>query len=108
MSKPIILIFSLLFTLSSISSSQYQAQSQTHYECINIVPDSTTAKKISEILLVKRFGEFILKQKPFKVELKYDSIWVISGSKKINTPGGVAIIKINKCDGKVLEISLGK
>ena len=45
-----------------------------------LVPDSTTAIKISEIILVNIYGKSVLETKPFKASLKADSIWVVEGT----------------------------
>ncbi len=75
---------------------------------INIIPDSKTAEKIAEAIFVANYGDFVLKQKPYKVELVGDSLWVVSGVREKYTPGGVAKIKILKKNCKVLELSHGK
>lgn len=66
------------------------------------VPDEETAVKIAEIIFNKTFNQKVFNSKPFKVELKDDSIWVIEGTLKPRTLGGVPYIEIRKSDCKVI------
>ena len=72
------------------------------------IPDSATATKVAEAVLVSVYGEQVLHQQPFRANLVEDSVWVISGSLPKGMLGGVALIKIRKVDGKVLGIYHGK
>jgi hypothetical protein len=76
------------------------------------VPDTLTAIKIAEAVLVPIYGEKIInEEKPLKAVLK-DGVWTVEGT--LHCPegqrclGGVAIIEISKDDGKVLRVSHGK
>lgn len=66
----------------------------------------------AELLLVEKYGEQVLKQRPFQVEPYKDS-WVIKGTLHCpgganNCPGGVAEVSLDKESGKVNYITHGK
>jgi len=78
----------------------------------HLVPDTNTAVRIAEIILLKQYGKSILRQRPFKVstELGIDTIWHIKGAfnisnnPKIISMGGVAHISIRSKDCKIVYI----
>ena len=72
------------------------------------VPDELTAKKIAEAIWLPIYGDDVLKQKPYKVQLIKDSIWIVEGTLKPNYSGGVAYIEIRKSDGTILKVTHGK
>ncbi len=72
------------------------------------VPDKATAIKIAEAVWFPLYRESIYKQKPFKVELLNDSLWVVVGTLQPNMLGGVAYIEISKKDSKIFGIRHGK
>jgi hypothetical protein len=43
----------------------------------NYVPDVKTAKKIAEAIWLPIYGEKIYNEKPYKVSLRGDSVWVV-------------------------------
>lgn len=77
------------------------------------VPDSTTAVKIAEAVLVPVFGKKkIESEQPFTAKLK-DGVWTVSGT--LHCPdgkggitthcaGGVAEVQISKVDAHVLSM----
>lgn len=68
------------------------------------VPNSETAVKIAEAVLVGIHGKRILKsERPFIAELK-DSIWVVHGTLGRGKMGGVTYVEIQKLDGKILNV----
>jgi len=81
------------------------------------VPDSETAVKIAEAVLVPVYGKKeIESERPFSAALE-TSIWTITGT--MHCPGskegvitlcdgGVAEVKISKKDGRVLHMIHGK
>ncbi|OYU92787.1 MAG: hypothetical protein CFE21_22800 [Bacteroidetes bacterium B1(2017)] len=72
------------------------------------VPNQETAIKIAEAIWTPLFGEKVLYFKPYEVTLKNDSIWVVEGTLKDDSKGGVPYIEINKKDCKILLVSHGK
>ena len=82
------------------------------------VDSEKKAIKTAKKRLIKTYGIKVLKEKPFKAELINDSIWIIKGS--LSQPdtlvngndttiriysGGVAIIHINKYNGRTIYIT---
>ncbi len=70
--------------------------------------DELAAEKIAEAVWLVVYGDEILDQKPFKVELKSDSIWVVQGTYPEIQIGGTAYIEILKSNCRVLEVSHGE
>lgn len=92
----------------------------TSYSCTNKVGPIETAEvasRVAEGELIKKYGEEIVKQRPFAAKLVGD-IWVVEGN--MNCPeskdpdrvnicqGGVGIVELDKNSGKVIKISHGK
>jgi hypothetical protein len=77
------------------------------------VPDSATAVKIAEAVLIPVYGEKqIQSEQPFTAKLK-KGVWSVQGTLhcpdgKANCFGGVAEIQISKDDGRILSMSHGK
>ena len=71
------------------------------------VPDADTAEKISEVILIRIFGEAQTdREKPYKVTLE-DGVWIVKGTMPPNMLGGVAELHISKKDARVLYLSAG-
>jgi hypothetical protein len=73
------------------------------------VPDSKTAIKIAEAVLVPVYGEKqIDSEKPLIAKLQHD-VWTVQGT--LNCPagevchGGVAVVEISKTDGRILSMT---
>jgi len=81
------------------------------------VPDSETAVKIAEAVLVPVYGKTqIESERPFTAKLK-DDVWTVGGTLRcpdgkggVTTlcDGGVAVVKISKNDARVLYMIHGK
>src|SRR5579864_4089050 len=66
------------------------------------VPDADTARKISEVLIVRFFGEAQAdREKPLQATLE-DGVWIVTGTMPPNMLGGVAELHISKKDGRIL------
>jgi len=72
------------------------------------VPDKATASKVAEAILFPIYGNEINYEKPFKVELKDSSVWVVRGNFPEGALGGVAYIEIRKSDCKILKVTHGQ
>jgi len=83
------------------------AYTQTQTDCKNLVPDEITAKKIAEAVWLPLYGKAIYQKKPFVAKLVNGNVWKVTGTLKIQK-GGVPYIEIQKCDGKILEVTHGK
>src|SRR5437660_8623001 len=83
------------------------------------VPDSATAVKIAEAVLVPVYGQKLIEsERPFTSELKAD-VWTVSGT--LHCPdgkggfksgyscrGGAATVQISKTDAHVVSMTHGK
>lgn len=70
-----------------------------------VIPNDSTAIKIGETILFNVYGERnIVKQRPYNIVLKQDSIWCIQGTLSSEWDGGVFYIELNKNTGKVEKI----
>ncbi len=83
----------------------------TNKRIINLKLDRKTAVKLAEIILVKIYGEKVLKQRPWlvtdnKTEFKIKGTF--HQNSKHSRKGGVAEIVIRKSDAKVLHYIHGK
>ena len=75
------------------------------------VPDSQTAVKVAEAVLIPVYGEKqIRSEEPFTGQLKGD-VWTVEGTLRCpdgkggfttDCSGGVAVVKLSKADGRVL------
>ncbi|MFY9645202.1 MAG: NTF2 fold immunity protein [Terriglobales bacterium] len=95
-----------LWTISLVLGQGYRPKE-------GYVPDSTTAVKIAEAVLVPVYGEKqIDSEQPFTAELK-DGVWTVSGTLRcpdgkggVTTQcyGGVAVVHISKVDGHIVSM----
>lgn len=107
-----ICLLSLLF-LSILNGQLSFARLHPFYEDSEIVgihraegfvPDSKTAIRIALAILEPIYGKnLIRKEKPFKATLEND-VWTVQGTLTSNQLGGVAVVQINKNDGKILKV----
>jgi len=69
-----------------------------------IIPDEPTAVKVAEAVLPPIFGsEEVTKYSPYHATLK-DDVWTVYGTLKPGSRGGTPQMRIQKKDGKVIEI----
>ena len=80
---------------------------KTTYPNGGYVPNELTAVRIAETVLVSIYGEKIYNQKPYRINLIKDSIWVVNGSVSAGGYGENAHIEIRKKDGKILKVIMG-
>jgi hypothetical protein len=88
------------------------AQAQSYAPKDGFVPDSTTAVKIAEAVLVPVYGkEKVESERPFKAKLEND-IWTVNGTLHCSDGkggvttacvGGTAEVKLSKVDGRILK-----
>jgi NTF2 fold immunity protein len=89
------------------------AQAQSYVPKDGFVPDSATAVKIAEAVLIPVYGkEKIESERPFKATLE-NGVWTVNGT--LYCPdgkggvtkdcfGGTAEVKLSKADGRVLRM----
>lgn len=71
------------------------------------VPDADMAAKISEVILVRFFGETQTNmEKPITATLE-DGVWIVKGTMPPKMLGGIAELHISKKDGTILFMSHG-
>ncbi|MCB0539808.1 MAG: YbbC/YhhH family protein [Bacteroidetes bacterium] len=93
------------FSLVGLFGFRIQQQTPTK----NYVPNELTAKKIAEAILIPIYGEEQIEdEKPFKAKLVNDSIWVVEGTQKEVSLGGVFYIEIQKSNCTILKVTHGK
>jgi hypothetical protein len=72
------------------------------------IPDERTAIAVAEAVLVPIYGaEQIAHERPFHGVLRGD-VWEVSGSLPRGWVGGVALVRIDKEDGRILRVTHGK
>ena len=100
-------IIILLIPLIGFLSFSGKPQDTGYTPKDGFVPDKETAIRIAEVILAPIYGDAIKEQKPLNVELKNDSVWVVTGTLNSDL-GGVAHIEIRKSDCKILHVEHGK
>ena len=74
---------------------------------VNLDLDEKTATQIAEIVLVKIYGDHVKEERPWKVS-KEGAVFKIVGTFKGIGVGGVALIRINRTNAEVVEVTHGK
>jgi hypothetical protein len=104
----------LLVVFASTFFAQYNLHAQQQRNMIigyipkdGFVPDKSTALKIAIAVWLPIYGNAIYKEQPFNAVLK-DEVWTVTGSLPKGSIGGVALIRIQKADGKILKVIHGK
>jgi NTF2 fold immunity protein of polymorphic toxin system component len=108
--KTSLLVFSLLLLSPFLAFQGYKPKA-------GYVPDSVTAVKIAEAVLIPVYGEKqVTSERPFHASLK-DGVWFVDGTLHCPGPpagrtdkcdGGVAMVQISKEDGRILTMGHGK
>jgi hypothetical protein len=108
----LVTLFALLIS-GTLPAQQAQLEPDHSYLPFNgFVPDSVTAIKIADAILVPIYSERdIAKERPLHAKLVGD-VWSVEGTLPCGTEGacigGVAVSEISKKDGRVLRVSHGK
>ncbi|MDR0195387.1 MAG: YbbC/YhhH family protein [Myroides sp.] len=96
---------SLFKTQKSLIQPEYYDTVKSILAKDGIISNDSTAVKVVEQILFNIYGEDnIVKQRPYSVVLKHDSIWSIQGKLPNGWDGGVFYIELNKNTGKVEKI----
>lgn len=86
------------------------AMAESHHSYVpsaGFVPNEVTAIAIARAVWVPIYGSDVLKQEPFKAELRKE-VWHVEGSLPEGFLGGVAEIEIEKKTGQILRVSHGQ
>jgi NTF2 fold immunity protein of polymorphic toxin system component len=102
----VVLAFSLWIVVLAVAQSYRPKE--------GYVPDSATAVKIAEAVLVPIYGKKqIESEQPFTAKLK-DDVWTVSGTLRCpdgkggmttQCDGGVAVVQISKVDAHVISMT---
>lgn len=99
----IIVVIAALLLVSCYSKVIHEAKPYKNY--VGPVVDSSVAVKIAIANWVPIYGKKVFTSRPFKSRILNDTTWVVTGSLKGGVPGGYPVIRINKLNGKILEIT---
>jgi NTF2 fold immunity protein len=106
--KNLVLFLTAALLLANPSASTYGATDRGYEPPDGFVPDAETAAKISEIVLVRVYGETQTNlEKPLKATLHGD-VWIVQGTMPPTMLGGVAEVHISKKDGRILYLTHGR
>ena len=98
-------LFAIIFINGNhLSAQQKSNDSMRGYIPKNgFVPDKITAVRIAIAVWLPIYGEIIYKEKPYIANLK-NGVWIVKGSLPKGSVGGVAMIAIQKKDGKIITV----
>lgn len=100
--KHLVMLFAAALVLATPSTSMSENAAYVRVPPDGFVPDSETALKIAEVVLVRIFGQAQMDvERPFTVTLE-NGIWIIKGTLPPNALGGFAELHIRKKDGTIL------
>jgi hypothetical protein len=93
-----------LFLTLLLASALAQQPTRGYIPKDGFVPDQHTAIRIAEAVLTPIYGEERIQgERPFRASLEKD-VWTVEGFLPPGTPGGTAVCKISKKDGRVLFV----
>jgi len=105
--KAIIFVVAAAFAVAALVASTTGKTSFEIRPAEGFVPDAETAAKISEIILVRMYGETQTNlEKPLKASLQ-NGAWIVKGTMPPHMLGGVAELHIAKEDARILYFSHG-
>ena len=85
------------------------AQQHNYVPKDGYVPDEKTAIVVAEAVLARIYGEpKISSERPFHAVLDRNNVWTIEGSIPNGSVGGVASIRLQRLDGRILSVIHGK
>lgn len=94
-------------SIPSLADNKQAPKEASVSGAININLDKDSAVQVAEVVLVKVYGEKVLKEKPWKVT-EERGIFAIEGTLEPGSKGGVASIQIRKTNAEVVAIIHGK
>jgi hypothetical protein len=97
------LLFIILITSFFLFSFVVIQSIRTNPQKDGYVPNKETAIKIAEAIWLPIYGENVLKEKPYRAELKEGKIWIVAGTLH-EEYGGVAYAEISKKNGCILKV----
>ncbi|HXD92706.1 MAG TPA: YbbC/YhhH family protein [Bacteroidia bacterium] len=103
----IIALFSITFFLSSYRCEKSDVVCFKYKQTIedtSFVPNAETAISIAKAIWKPIYGWEVNQSKPFIATLRDDGIWEVKGTYKKRGKGGVPYIRIQKSDGKIIQV----
>ncbi len=95
-------IFILMITVSCNATSN-KNQKVSNSDCI--IDNEELFEKIAEEIVIHRYGRNqILKQKPYSITYKNDSIWTMDGTLPKYKDGGTFHIEMNCKNAQILKL----
>jgi hypothetical protein len=92
----------LIATLATKASAQ---AAPSHPPPNGFVPDSATATRIAEAVLIPIYGaKLIESERPFSATLR-DGVWYVDGYLPPLALGGAAHVEIAKADGRIIRMA---
>jgi hypothetical protein len=80
----------------------------TSQACNHPVPDEASAVRVAEKVLIPIYGrKQIESERPFTAKL-HGNVWVVDGYLPPESDGGVAEVKIDKRNGRIIGVTHGK
>ena len=103
-----LICFASCCLLGCVSTLQARAPEHNYVPQAGYVPDAKTAIRIAVAVWSPIYGEEkVQKEKPFRTTLA-KGVWIVKGSLRKDSVGGVAVAEISKQNGQVLRVSHGK
>lgn len=98
-----------LALLAMSNAADVQSPEPNYVPRDGYVPDSQTAARIAEAVLLPVYGKALIsKQLPLIARLE-GTVWIVEGRlPKGATLGGVAMVKLAKANGAILHMSHGR
>jgi NTF2 fold immunity protein of polymorphic toxin system component len=97
-----------LMMLLSISAASLATEEQSVVPKDGFVPNAETAARIAEAVLIPIYGQDkIARERPLVAELRGD-VWYVTGSLPAGYRGGVAEVRIQKQDGRIVFLAHGR
>jgi hypothetical protein len=103
-----LLLYLLLGTIGlALNSVDGQEPLHSYKPPKGFVPDSLTAVRVAEAVLVPVYGQAVIDdEKPLRAVLK-GGVWTVRGHIK-GGPGGVSHVEIAKADARILRMTHGR
>ena len=95
--------------LVAILGANTLAQMTGHAPKNGFVPNEKTAIAVAEAVLIPIYGEKqIVSERPFHASLSAKGVWTVTGSLPEGWDGGVAVVCIDRQNGRILYVMHGK
>ena len=105
-------VFAMVASVRLSAQTVHSEPKHSYTPANGFVPDSATAIRIAEAVLVPIYSERVVaKERPFRAKL-VGEVWIVEGTLPCEGAGdcigGAAVVEISKKDGRILRVSHGK